>query len=63
MISFIVPTRNYGPYLKKCIYNILKNDRKFIKEIIIINNSSSDNTKDVCIKYFKKIYTFRYTIC
>ena len=36
MISFIVPSHNYGTYLKKCIQSILKNNPKLIKEIIII---------------------------
>ena len=55
MISFIVPSHNYGTYLKKCIQSILKNNPKLIKEIIIINDSSRDNTKRVYSKNFKKI--------
>ena len=52
MISFIVPSHNYGTYLKKCVQSILKNNKKFIEEIIIINDSSSDNTRSVYLKKF-----------
>ena len=61
MISFIVPTHNYGKYLKRCIFSILKNNPKYIREIIIINDASADNTDNIAtslkqkkIKYFKK---------
>tara|TARA_Y100000591_G_C21837945_1_gene703742 strand:+ start:2157 stop:2834 length:678 start_codon:yes stop_codon:yes gene_type:complete len=60
MISFIVPSHNYGTYLKKCIQSILKNNPKLIKEIIIINDSSRDNTKSVYSKNFKKNKKIKY---
>ena len=60
MISFIVPSHNYGNYLRKCIYSILKNDKKFIKEVIIINDSSSDNTRKIYKKYFKNVKKIKY---
>ncbi len=60
MISFIVPTHNYGFYLKKCINSILSNDNKLIKEIIIVNDASTDNTKVIYIKNFKKIKKIKY---
>ncbi len=63
MISFLIPTHNYGKYLKKCISSILKNNPKYIREIIIINDSSTDNTDNIVsslkqkkIKYFKRNY-------
>ena len=53
MISFVVPAHNYGYLITKCISSILKNEKKFIKEIIIINDSSNDDT-DLIIKKLKK---------
>ena len=63
MISIIVVCHNYGRFLEKCVRSILSNDRKFIKEILIINDSSVDNTQKVAyklknnnnfIRYFRK---------
>ena len=64
MISFIIPCHNYGMYLEKCIKSILQNNQYLVKEILIINDSSTDNTKKIVknisklskkIKYFEKI--------
>ncbi len=63
MISFIIPSHNYGIYLESCIKSILSNNPNYVKELIIINDSSTDNTDQVIaklnikekkIKYFKK---------
>ena len=64
MISFIVPTHNYGFMLKRCINSILSNEKKYVREILIINDASKDNTDQIVkkikknkkIKYFKKNY-------
>ena len=64
MISFIVPTHNYGFMLKRCINSILSNKKKYVREILIINDASKDNTDQIVkkikknkkIKYFKKNY-------
>ena len=57
MISFIVPTHNYGKYLKRCIFSILKNNPKYIREIIIINDASADNTDNIATMKQKKLST------
>ncbi len=63
MISFVIPSHNYGYLITNCILSIMKNEKKFVKEIIIINDSSTDNTDQIIkklkkrykkIKYFKK---------
>ena len=53
MISFIVPCHNYGYNLEKCVKSILSNEKSLIKEILIINDSSTDNTKQVASKLIK----------
>ena len=53
MISFIVPSHNYGSLISNCVSSIMKNDKNFIREIIVVNDSSSDHTDEV-IKKLKK---------
>ncbi len=60
MISFVVPAHNYGYLITKCISSILKNEKKFIKEIIIINDSSNDDTDLIIKKLKKKIKKIKY---
>ena len=63
MISVIVTCHNYGKFLKKCIKSILLNKKKYIREILIIDDASIDNTREIAldlkknnrlIKYFRK---------
>ena len=60
MISFIIPSHNYGALIGDCIFSILKNEKKFIKEIIVINDSSGDNTDEIVKKIKKKSKKIRY---
>ena len=54
MISFIIPTHNYGHLLERCIKSICKNNAKYI-EIVIVNDHSNDNTEHV-VKKLKEKY-------
>ena len=60
MISFVVTCHNYGKYLQKCVESILDNDKSFLREIIIINDSSKDNTEYVAKKLKKKTEKIKY---
>lgn len=60
MISVIIISHNYGNYIKKCVSSILSNDQNLIKEIIIVNDSSSDNTDNIIKKNFFKISKIKY---
>ena len=60
MISFVIPSHNYGKYLEKCVDSIFKNKSKYINSVTIINDSSDDNTNQIInnllIKYEKINY-------
>ncbi len=60
MISFLVPSHNYGRYLGRCIRSILKNNSKYIKEIIVVNDASTDNTDEVIAKINSKKIKLNY---
>ena len=50
LISIIVPIYNVENYLEKCIESILNQTYKNI-EIILIDDGSKDNSKNICKKY------------
>lgn len=58
-ISVGIITRNRQKILKNCIDSILKNNEK-PHEIIIVDNNSSDNTKDLIYSYKKKYPIIKY---
>ena len=60
MISFIVPSHNYGSLISNCVSSIMKNDKNFIREIIVVNDSSSDHTDEVIKKLKKKYKKIKY---
>ncbi len=51
--SFIVPVYNTSKYLKKCLDSLVKQNFKDF-EIIIVNDGSTDNSKDIIKKYESK---------
>lgn len=52
LISIIVPVYNAQNYLDKCLNSIINQSYKKI-EIILINDGSTDNSKEICDKYIK----------
>lgn len=61
-LSIIIITFNRAQYLKKALNQICKFKREICSwELIIIDNNSSDNTKDV-VESFKELMEIRYVI-
>lgn len=55
-ISTIIPIYNIKPYLEKAIKSVIKQSIGFKSNIqlILINDGSSDNSEEICLKYKKK---------
>jgi len=51
MISVVLITHNYGKYIQNSLNSILNNNQSIIGEIIIVNDSSEDNTEELIKKY------------
>ena len=53
-VSFIIPAYNEQDTIENTVNAIMDLDYKAIKELIIINDGSKDNTLQVMKKHFKK---------
>jgi len=53
LISIIIPVYNVESYLKDCLESVINQTYKNL-EIIIINDGSQDNSKEICYNYAKK---------
>ena len=52
MVSFIVPAYNVEQTIKKCLDSLLEQEDTNIKyEILVVNDGSTDNTRDVVLSY------------
>ncbi len=60
MISVVLLAHNYGKYLSDCLNSIINNNLSLIGEIIIINDKSTDNTKEIVEKYMLVNSKIRY---
>ena len=54
LITVIIINHNYGTYLNKCVSSVLKNDLSNIKEILIIDDSSTDKSLRVITEIKRK---------
>ena len=60
MISIIVTTHNHEKFITKCLNSILKNDKRLLNEIIVINDNSVDRTEQKIKKFLKKYKKVKY---
>ena len=58
MISVIVPVYNVEKYLEECLDSIQKQTYSDI-EVILVNDGSLDNSKEICEKYCKQDSRFK----
>lgn len=54
MFSIIIPCHNYGKFLLDCV-NSINLDNRYLKEIIIVNDNSNDETFEIVNSLKKKI--------
>jgi len=55
LVSVIVPTYNSGTYLEACLRSLLNQSYENI-EVIVVDNNSKDNTKEIAKKYTDKVH-------
>lgn len=58
-ISVIVPVYNTEKYLDECINSII-NQTYREWELVLIDDGSNDNSKNICMKYVKKDFRIKY---
>lgn len=56
-ISIIIPVYNVEQYLEQCLESVVQQTVK-PSEVILINDGSTDNSRDICEKYCKKYHYF-----
>lgn len=52
-ISFVIPAYNEEKFIEECIKSVLEeiNNSKVPAEIIVVNNNSTDNTKNIVLRF------------
>lgn len=55
LVSVIVPTKNSSRTIEACLKSVKEQNYKNI-EIIVVDNNSADNTKEIAKKYTEKVY-------
>ena len=59
LISIIVPIYNVYPYLQLCLESIEKQTYPHF-EVLLINDGSRDNSKDICLEFAERDKRFKY---
>jgi len=57
LVSVIVPTKNSAKFLENCLLSIKNQTYKNI-ELIVVDNNSTDKTKEIAKKYTDKVFNF-----
>lgn len=58
-VSVIIATYNYGQYIASTLQSlILQEDENITLEILVIDDGSTDNTKDIVKSYAPKVQYF-----
>lgn len=57
LVTIIVPTKNSGIFLRQCLDSIKKQKYDNI-EIIVVDNYSDDNTKEIASEYTPFVYSY-----
>jgi glycosyltransferase involved in cell wall biosynthesis len=55
LVSVIIPTKNSSRTLGACLFSVKEQSYRDI-EIIVVDNSSADNTKEIARKYTDKVF-------
>ncbi len=55
LVSVIIPTRNSARTIEKCLASIRNQSYQNI-ELIVVDNNSADNTKEIASKYTDKVF-------
>ena len=58
-LSVVIPNYNNGKYISQCLDSILSQSYKEVVEIIIVDDCSSDNSKEILGQYEKKYPVIR----
>ena len=59
LISIVVPVYNVAPYLKLCLESIVNQTYPHF-EVLLINDGSRDNSKDICLEFAERDKRFKY---
>lgn len=55
MLSLIVPAHNEHGYLHKCLNSIISQKTEYKYEVIVVNNASTDDTKEIALDFDVKV--------
>jgi glycosyltransferase involved in cell wall biosynthesis len=60
--SIIIPTHNYGKFIEEAIESVISQKGNFSYEILIIDDASTDNTKEIVMHFLKENKNIKYFI-
>ena len=57
-VSIIIRTKNEAKWIGSCLRNVLNQEYQYKKEIIVVDNNSSDETREIVKKYKVKLINY-----